>query len=149
MVWVFESPPQNGFFNYAVQTPPSQVFKNTFAGLWGTVVWVFGPSPQDTSNIFLASCKSNNTIIGIQKHLWWPIGYRGIAVWGATPEPEQIFGSVQFKHHHPRYPTTLSLANRVQWYGCLGRHPRSQAIFFGIVQFKHLHPRYSKTPLLA
>ena len=37
----------------------------------------------------------------------------------------------------------------MQWYGCLGRHPRTQTIFYGIVHFKHHHPRYPKTPLLA
>ena len=41
------------------------------------------------------------------------------------------------------------LACRIQRYGRLGRHPRSQTIFFGIVQFKEHHRRYPKTPLLA
>ena len=44
---------------------------------------------------------------------------------------------------------TPFLAHGLQRHGCLGRHPRSQAIFFGIVHFKHHHPGYPKTPLLA
>ena len=40
-----------------------------------------------TQTILLALCNSNTTIIGVQKHLCWPIGYSGIGVWGATPEP--------------------------------------------------------------
>ena len=47
-----------------------------------------------------------------------------------------------FKQPDPRYPKTPLLAYGVQWYGCLGRHPRTQTILFGIVQFKHPHPRY-------
>ena len=27
--------------------------------------------------------------LGIQKHLCWPLGYSGMGVWGATPEPEE------------------------------------------------------------
>ena len=37
----------------------------------------------------------------------------------------------------------------VQWYGWLGRHPRTQTVFSGIVQFEHHHQRKFKTPLLA
>ena len=45
---------------------------------------------------------------------------------GAPPHNlNNIFGIAQFKHHHPRYPKTPLLANRVQKYGCLGRHPRT------------------------
>ena len=59
-----------------------------------------------------------------------------------------MFGIVQFKYHHPRYPKTPLLTNRVQWYSCLERRPRTQTIVFGTVQFKHHHPRYPKTPVL-
>ena len=56
---------------------------------------------------------------------------------------------MQFKQPHHRYPKTSLLAYGVQWYGCLGRHPRTQRIFFRIVHFNQPHPRYPKTPLLA
>ena len=34
---------------------------------------------------------ANTPILGIQKHLFWPIVRRGLGVWGATPEPHQLF----------------------------------------------------------
>ena len=53
--WAFGAPPQspnNLFWHCAVQTYLPQVSKNTFAGLWGTVVGVFGAPLQNTYNIF-------------------------------------------------------------------------------------------------
>ena len=52
-------------------------------GLWGAT-----PEPKQ---YVLALCTSNITILGIQKHLYWPVGYSGMGVWGATPEPSQYF----------------------------------------------------------
>ena len=54
-----------------------------------------------------------------------------------------------FKHHHLRYPKPSSLAQRVQRYACLERHPRTHGIFLGIVRFKHHRFRYPKKPFLA
>ena len=48
-----------------------------------------------------------------------------------------VLGVVRFTHPNSRYPKTPLLTNRVQTYGCLGRHPRTQTIFFAPVQFKH------------
>ena len=67
-------------------------------------------------------------------------------VFGAPPQNPTIFW--QFKHPHHRYPSTPLLAYKVQSYGCLGPHPRTQTVF-GIVPFNHHHLRYSETPLLA
>ena len=71
-----------------------------------------------------------------------------VCVFGAPPQnTEHIFWNGA-KHPHPRYPKPLLLACRVQWYGCLGRHPRTHAIFFGIVHFKHHHPILGPKTLL-
>ena len=71
-------------------------------------------------------------------------------VWGATPEPkQQFFGILQFKDPQAKYPKTPLLASGVQWYGCLGRHPKTQTILLGIFHLKYPHPRYPKTPLQA
>ena len=86
-----------------------------------------------TQTIFLALCSSNTPTIGTQKHFCWPMGYSEMGVWGATPEPGSVFGIVQFKQPDPGYPTAPLLTYRVQSYGCLGRHPRTQTIMFGIV----------------
>ena len=110
-------------------------------GVWGTT-----PEPEQS---FLALCSSKTPIPGMQKHLCWPVGYRGMGVWGASPEPTIFFGIVQFKHPIPRCPRTPLLAYEVQKYDCLGRQRRSRTILSGIVQFKQPHPRYPKTPVLA
>ena len=52
-------------------------------GVWGAT-----PEPKQ---YFLAVCSSNTPILGMQKHLFWPIGYSGMGVWGATPESRDIF----------------------------------------------------------
>ena len=36
-------------------------------------------------------CISNTPILGIQKHFCWPMGYSGMGVWSATPEPTHYF----------------------------------------------------------
>ena len=61
--------------------------------------------PPEPIQCFLALCRSDTLILGIQKRLCWPIGYRGMVVWGATPEYEdfghcavQILPSQVFKN---------------------------------------------------
>ena len=56
---------------------------------------------------------------------------------------------LQFKETHSRDPKTPFLAHGVQWYGWLGRHPRTHMLFSGIVQFKETHSRDAKTPFVA
>ena len=51
-------------------------------------VWSATPEPK---HHFKALCISNTPILGIQKHLCWPVGYRGMGAWGATPEPKHHF----------------------------------------------------------
>ena len=87
-VWGAGPQPKQYFWHcvvQTVQTPPSRVSKNTFAGLWGAAVWVFG------AELVLALSSSNTTITGIQKHLCWPMGYSGMGVWDPSPQPKQYF----------------------------------------------------------
>ena len=75
----------------ATPEPSSEGCKNTLAGLWGTVVWVFGAPPQNPNNIFWhcaiqtpPSEESKKAFAG----LW------GTVVWvvGAPPQnPNNIF----------------------------------------------------------
>ena len=44
--------PRDIFWPCAVETPSSEEFKNTFASLWGTMVWVVGAAPQNPNNMF-------------------------------------------------------------------------------------------------
>ena len=44
-----------------------------------------------THAIFLAWCVSNTPILGIQKHLRWPVVSTGMRFWNATPEPTHFF----------------------------------------------------------
>ena len=84
---------------------------------------MFGAPPQNP-NKFLALSISNTPILGIQKHVFWPMVCRGIGVWGATAEPKQyIFGVVHFKHTDFRYPQTGFLDHGVQRYGREGAWP--------------------------
>ena len=70
--------------------------------------------------------------------------------WAAIPEPKQYFLALCSSNITILgIRKTPLLACGVQWYGWLGRHPRTQTICFGTVQFKHHHQRNSKTPLLA
>ena len=46
-------------------------------------------------------------------------------------------------------PPTPFQAHGVQWFGWLGRHPRTHMIFSGIVPLKDTHSRDPKTPFLA
>ena len=58
------------------------------------------------------------------------IAHCSCLIGGETPEPKQyFFGIVHFKHANSRYPKTPFLVHGVQWYGWLGRHPRTQTIF--------------------
>ena len=97
----------------------------------------------------LALCSSNSTIPGIQKHLFWPMGYSGTGVWSATPEPKQYFLALCSSN-----TTIPGIQKHLSWCMvcrgvCSGPHLRNQTIFFGILQFKNPHPRYLKAPLLA
>ena len=47
------------------------------------------PPEPHPKQFFLALCSSITTIPGIQKYLCWPMGYSGMGVWSATPEPKQ------------------------------------------------------------
>ena len=50
---MYGAPPQQHaviFLHCAFQTHPSQVSKNTFSGLWGAEVWVYGAPPLNPSN---------------------------------------------------------------------------------------------------
>ena len=40
--------------------------------------------------------------------------------------------SVQFQQQHPRYRKKTLLGLGVQWYGCLGRHPRTETVFLDL-----------------
>ena len=64
---------------------------------WCAEVWVLGVPPQKPNNMFLALCSSNTPILGIQKHLCWPMGYNGMGVRGATPEARQFFWHCAFQ----------------------------------------------------
>ena len=148
----FGAPPQNPnsvFWHCAVETSQSYVSKNTFASLWGTLVWVFWAPSQNPNSIFgIVHFKHNHH--RAPKTPLLACGVQGYGCLRRHPITHAIlFGTVQFEHHHPRCPKTPLLACWVQWYGCLGRHPRTQTICFGTVQFKHHHERNSKTPLLA
>ena len=121
---------------------------STFAGLWGTEVWVFG-SPLQNTKIFFGIVQFKHP------HSRYPktsLLANRVARYGCLwrhPRTQTIFFCiVQFKHPHPRYPKTSLLAYGAQRCGCFRRHLRSQ-IFFCIVLFKHDHPRYPKTLLLA
>ena len=133
MVWVFQAPaqkPNNILWHFstitllAFQTHLCWTVRYSGIGVCGHT-----PKPQ---NHFLALCIPNTTILGIQKHFCWPVGYRGMGVWGAKPAAKQYFLAL-FQHHSPRFPTTPLLGCKVQWYGCLGRHPKTETPFSGIV----------------
>ena len=117
------------------------------------MVWVVGAPPRKTNHVCLELCISNTNIPSIQKHLCWPMGLWGtvVQVFGSPPvNPSNSFGTLHFKHHHPRYAKTPLLTwAGVKWYGCSGRHSNRQTIFFGNVHFKHHDTTYPKTPLLA
>ena len=95
MVWLFGAPAQNPktpkpiffgiveFKHYHHRYPktPLLAYEVQWYGVWGAT-----PEPKQYSS---ALCSSNTTIMGIQKHLWWPMGYSGMGAWGATPEPKQ------------------------------------------------------------
>ena len=52
---MFGVPPQNPnniFWHSPLQTPPSQISKNTFSGPWCAEVCAFGAPPQNPNNIF-------------------------------------------------------------------------------------------------
>ena len=122
---------------------------------------MFGAPPQNPNNIFLALCSSNTPILGIQKHLCWPMVRRDMGVWGATPEPKHYFlERSQAGKFDPFLALPISntpilaIQKHLFWpmmcryMGVWGTTPYPHD-FCGIVHFKHTHPRYPKTPFLA
>ena len=80
-----------------------------------------------------------------QNHVCWPMGYRGIVIVGATPEPKYHFVAL-WSSNTPISGTQKHLFWLVGYrQRCLGYHSRTQPFFFGMVQFKP-HPRYLKNP---
>ena len=65
----------------------------------------------------LCACNSNTPILHIQKHLFWPIGYSGMRVWGATREPKRYFWhcAVQTPPSQVYKNTFAGLYNALQW----------------------------------
>ena len=131
-VWGATPKPKQFFWHCAVQTPPSQVSKNTVAGLSGTEVWVVGAPPQNPN-------KFSGIVQFKHPHHWYPktclIATRGqrYGFLGRHPRTQTIFfGIVQFRHPHYRYPKTSLLATRGRGYGCLERHPKTQTIFLAL-----------------
>ena len=51
---------------------------------------ILGRHPR-TPRYFLALRSPNTPIIGIQKHLCWPMGYSVMGIWSAILEPKQFF----------------------------------------------------------
>ena len=87
--------------------------------------WCLGRHPR-TQTILLALCNSN-TPSQVSKNTIAALWSAVVLVFGAPPQnPNNTFGLVQSKHPHPRYPRTPLLPYGVQWYWCLGRHPRTQ-----------------------
>ena len=82
--------------------------------------------------------------------LAWGMGYIGIGVWGATPEPKEYF-LASCSSNTPilgiQKPPLLAYGKRK----CvrLGCHPRPQTIFCGIDHCNHPYLRYPKIPFLA
>ena len=110
-------------------------------GVWGAT-----PEPKQ---YFLALCSPNTPFPGVQKHLCWPMGYRGMGVWGAIPEPKQYILALCISN-----TSILGIQKHLCWpmgYSGMGVWGATQEHkqFFGIVQSKQPHPRYPKTPLLA
>jgi hypothetical protein len=58
-------------------------------GVWG--------APPEPKQYLLPLCSSNIPILGIQKHLFWPMGCRGMGVWGAM-DPTQSFWELCSSH---------------------------------------------------
>ena len=128
MVWVVGAPPQNLnniVWHGAVQTPPCQVFRNTFAGLWSKIVGVFGAPPQNPNKFFgVVQFRQLHPRYPEAPLLAYEVQWYG---WlGRHPRTQTIFfGMVQFKHPHPRYLKTFVLAYGVQGYWHLGRQPKN------------------------
>ena len=89
---------------------------------------------------------ANTPILGIQKHLCWPVGYKGMGAWGATAEPKNRFLALCVSN-----TPVLGIQKHLFWsigycaMGCLSatREPTKffHTIFSGIVHFKHSHRR--------
>ena len=96
-VWAATPEPEQYFWHCAFQTPPFQVPQNTFAGLWSTVVWVFGAPPQNPNNVFWHSAFQTplsqvpkNTFAGLWSTMVW--------VFGPPPQnPNNIFCHCAFQ----------------------------------------------------
>ena len=114
-VWGPTPKPHDILWHCAVQTPPTQGSKNTFAGLWGAMVWGFGAQPQNPNNILWQcgvqlppSWVSKNTFTGLD--VQW---YRCL---GRHPN-SNFFWHCAVQEPHHRYPKSPLVANDVQRYG--------------------------------
>ena len=140
-VWGAIPEPKQFFWHCAVQTPPFLGIQNTFAGLWGAVVSVFGAPPQIPNNIFGIVHFNHHH----RRYPKTPLLAYGVPWYGCLERHPRtqttFFRIVHFKRPNPRYPKTPLLACRVQGYGCLGRHPRTQTIFLALC--------ISNTPILG
>ena len=91
----------------------------------------------------------NTAILGIQKHLCWPVGCTGMGVWGATPEPLNMFWLCAFQT--PLYRVSKTTFARLWgaqvW--VFGAPPENHSIFSGLAHSKRPYTGYPKTPLLA
>ena len=90
-----------------------------------------------------ASCGRNSQFTGFGGV--WGTERNFAAAWAENAEKDDFPGV----EDHQRDSKTPLLACGEQWYGWLGRHPRTQATLFGTVHFKHHHQRNPKTRLLA
>ena len=50
-----------------------------------------GRHPRTHIIFLLAFCSSKTPILGMQKHLFWPMVCSGLGGWGATPEPKRYW----------------------------------------------------------
>ena len=77
----------------AVRTPPSQVPRNTFAGLWGgTVVWVLEAPPQNPNNFFW-HCPLQTPPSQVSKNTFFGVWCAEVCAFGAPPQnPNKTFG---------------------------------------------------------
>ena len=92
-VCVFGAPSQNppDFFGMMRFKHPHPRYRNTpFLAHGVQRCGGLGRHPT-THTIFLASCVSNASIVGIQKVLYWSMVCKGMGDWRANPQPTQFF----------------------------------------------------------
>ena len=129
-VWVATPERKQTFCYGPFRTHPSHVFKMTFSDPWCAGVWMFGAPPQNpNSSCWLSPFQTHLSQV-LQNTFSGP-GCVGVWVFGAPPQSRNNhFAMVRFKHIYPRYSKTAFLVHGVLWYGCVGRHPRTQTIFW-------------------